>query len=83
MTTEQLRLTLAACAVTVSLTFCGLGTIKIKNDTSIAKSTERIAEAAERAHPAPLYLRPVEEVRIKKSVKRCDHSVAMPCEFQE
>lgn len=67
MNPEQLRLTIAACAVTVSLTFCGLGTIKIKNDTSIAKDTgraaaaaERIADAAERAHPAPLELRPVE-----------------------
>lgn len=37
--------------------------LKNSNDSSIAKDTRRVAEAMERAYPAPLELRDTEPVR--------------------
>lgn len=59
MNAEQLRLVVAVCLVTVSSVFCGLGTVKIMNDSSIARDTKRVADALERAHPSELVTTPL------------------------
>lgn len=53
MTKEQLRVVVACCFIAATLTFIIEGTAKGRHDSSIAKSTERIAEAVERVNEIP------------------------------
>lgn len=56
-TVAFVRLSIAAAFISVAVCAPVFVYKKTRNDSSIARDTKRVADAIERAHPAPLVLR--------------------------